>query len=88
MSVRWAILTVLAEHANSPMTAAETGIALQACGITSSAQNFGGNVSAVLRKIINAEKWNSPQGYQITGDRTQSPVAQSCEWHRFLSTRL
>src|SRR4051794_20397098 len=48
LSVRWAILCLLAEYAQGPLGTAEIAQALRDGGITSNAQNFNGNVSAVL----------------------------------------
>lgn len=48
MGVRWAILNLLTEDADGPMAATEIANVLQLGGITSTAKNFRGNVSAVL----------------------------------------
>lgn len=48
MGVRWAILNLLAEDAVYPMGSTAIANALQQGGMTSTAKNFRGNVSAVL----------------------------------------
>jgi hypothetical protein len=48
MSVRWAILNLLAEDATAPMTTGDIADALVKGGIVSNGKSFSGNVSAVL----------------------------------------
>lgn len=48
MSVRWAVLNLLAEDATAPMTTGDVADALLAGGIVSKGKSFSGNVSAVL----------------------------------------
>jgi hypothetical protein len=48
MSVRWAILNLLAEDATAPMTTGDIAEALLSGGIQTSGKSFSGNVSAVL----------------------------------------
>lgn len=61
MSTRWAILSLLSEHANGPLTTGEIADALRAGGMTSAARNFAGNVSAVLSGM------NHEKGEVISG---------------------
>jgi len=56
ISTRWAILELLSEHANRPLTTGEIAEALKAGGMTSSARNFAGNVSAVLSGMNHEKK--------------------------------
>lgn len=68
MSTRWAILQLLAEDAQGPLATGEIANALQAGGMTSSARNFAGNVSAVLSGM-NHEKNEviaGPNGWVIS----------------------
>jgi hypothetical protein len=48
MSVRWAILNLLAEDATAPMATGDIAEALLKGGIVSKGKSFSGNVSAVL----------------------------------------
>jgi hypothetical protein len=48
MSVRWAILNLLAEDATAPMSTGDIADALLRGGIQTSGKSFSGNVSAVL----------------------------------------
>jgi hypothetical protein len=48
MSVRWAILNLLAEDATAPMGTGDIADALLQGGMVSNARSFSGNVSAVL----------------------------------------
>jgi hypothetical protein len=68
MSVRWAILNLLAEDANHPMSTGEIAVALQQGGITSSGKNFAGNVSAVLSDMsrTRGEAVSNDDGWVIT----------------------
>lgn len=69
MSVRWAILNLLCEHASGrPMGTAEISAALRAGGITSNAQNFTSNVSAVLSGMVNQRREieQADNGFQVT----------------------
>ena len=68
MSVRWAILNLLAEDANHPMTTGDIAVALQQGGITSSGKNFAGNVSAVLSDMsrTRGEAASKDEGWVIT----------------------
>lgn len=56
MSVRWAILALLAEDADVPMATGQIADALLAGGITSEGRHFGANVSAVLSKMNHERK--------------------------------
>lgn len=51
MSVRWAILNLLAEDAVAPMPTSEIAEALQKGGISSRGKSFSSNVSAVLSQM-------------------------------------
>jgi hypothetical protein len=48
ISIRWAVLLFLAEHANGPQTLAAIAEALRGGGATTKGQSFNSNVSAVL----------------------------------------
>lgn len=69
MSTRWAILSLLTEHATGPMTTGEIADALQAGGMKSNARSFAGNVSAVLSGMNHErnEVDAGPSGWVITG---------------------
>lgn len=56
MSVRWAVLNLLAEDSTKPMGTGEVADALQHGGITSTGKNFAANVSAVLSNMNNERK--------------------------------
>ena len=56
MSVRWAILYLLSEVAIGPMGTGEVATVLREGGITSTAKNFAGNVSAILSVMANEKK--------------------------------
>ena len=62
MSVRWAILNLLNEDANSPMGTGEIAEALVRGGITSAGKNFNGNVSAVLSNMSKERGEIEPTG--------------------------
>lgn len=68
MSMRWAILNLLAEDASAPMPTSEVAAALQAGGISSSGKSFISNVSAVLSVMANTRKEieSAEGGYRIT----------------------
>jgi hypothetical protein len=68
MSVRWAILNLLCEHASGSLGTAEIAAALRGGGITSSAQNFTSNVSAVLSGMVNQRREieQADNGFRIT----------------------
>ena len=68
MSVRWAILNLLAEDAAAPMPTSEVAEALQEGGISSRGKNFSSNVSAVLSQMTR-ERNETEQvggGYRIS----------------------
>lgn len=70
LSTRWAILYLLAEHATGPLGRSEIAKALVDGGITSTAQSFASNVSAVLSGMVNDRKEVEQvenAGYRITG---------------------
>jgi hypothetical protein len=68
MSVRWAILNLLAEDASHPMSTGAIAVALQQGGITSAGKNFAGNVSAVLSDMgrVRHEVLSGDSGWVIT----------------------
>jgi hypothetical protein len=53
MSVRWAILNLLAEDAPEPMRSSEIAIKLVEGGIISRGSDFAANVSAVISDMVN-----------------------------------
>lgn len=69
ISVRWAILNLLAEDAMAPMTTGAIAEALQRGGISSNAKTFASNVSAILsdmsKQRLEVEQAEGG-GYQIT----------------------
>lgn len=68
MSVRWAVLNLLAENAPGPMPTSEIASSLLKGGIRSSSRNFNSNVSAVLSTMANTrEEVETVEGnYKIT----------------------
>jgi len=84
MSVRWAILYLLAEYASGPMGTAEIAKALEEGGITSRGQNFRSNVSAIVSVMVNQrqELEQSGDGYQITqhGLDVWGGIKQTPQW--------
>ena len=68
MSVRWAILALLAEEAEGPLSTGQIAIKLIEGGVTSESRHFGANVSAVLSKMNHERKEleSSPDGWRIT----------------------
>ncbi len=68
LSVRWAILKLLAENADSHPTAAEIAQALVDGGMNSKGKDFGSNVSAVLSDMKNkrSEVANSAGTWALT----------------------
>jgi hypothetical protein len=68
MSVRWAILCLLAEDAPTRLGTGEIAQILKDGGITSNSQNFSSNVSAVLSVMSNSrgEVEQVEGAYQIT----------------------
>ena len=56
ISVRWAVLHLMAEHATGPMRSSEIADALQAGGVRSSGLNFAANVSAVISEMRKKDK--------------------------------
>jgi hypothetical protein len=68
MSVRWAVLNLLAEDAVGPMDTGAVAEALAAGGITSNGKSLAANVSAVLSDMKNArnEVTTTPNGWVIT----------------------
>jgi hypothetical protein len=85
MSVRWAILYLLAEHTTSPTGRAEIAKALREGGITSNAQDFASNVSAVLSTMVNERReveQVQDSGYQITqhGREVWAGIKRTPQW--------
>jgi hypothetical protein len=85
LSTRWAILYLLAEFAAEPMGRSEIAKALTEGGITSSAQSFASNVSAVLSGMANDRKevvQVENGGYQITehGREVWEGVKRTPQW--------
>jgi hypothetical protein len=84
MSVRWAILYLLAEHSPEPMGRTEIAEALRAEGITSNAQSFASNVSAVLSVMAKerAEVEQVETGFQITphGREVWENIKHTPQW--------
>jgi hypothetical protein len=69
MSVRWAILNLLAEDAVGPMPTGKIAEALNAGGLNSkSGKNFPSNVSAILSVMANTreEVESTENGYRLT----------------------
>jgi hypothetical protein len=68
MSVRWAILNLLAEDAIAPMTTGDIADALLKGGILTTGKSFSGNVSAVLSGMNHdrSEVTASENGWVIT----------------------
>ena len=62
MSVRWAILNLLAEDATAPMTTGDIADALLKGGIVTGGKSFSGNVSAVLSGM------NHDRGEVVAGE--------------------
>jgi|HubBroStandDraft_2_1064218.scaffolds.fasta_scaffold18077_3 hypothetical protein len=56
MSVRWAVLRLLAEDAPGPLKTVEIAALLSSGGISSASMNFAGNVSAVVSDMVNKRK--------------------------------
>lgn len=71
ISVRWAVLCLMAEHTNEPLGTAEMAAALEAGGVRSSGMSFVANVSAVVSDMAKKREELQPFGddgkkYQIT----------------------
>ncbi len=68
MSVRWAILNLLAEDSDGPMPTSMIAEALTVGGVTSSSQNFTSNVSAVISVMTNTrhELESTASGHRLT----------------------
>lgn len=83
MSVRWAILYLLSET-SGPLGTSEIAETLSKGGITSNAQRFAGNVSAVLSGMVNQrhEVEQIGSGYQITdqGRAAWEAIRRSPQW--------
>ena len=81
ISVRWAILYLLTEHAIRPISATEIADSLRSGGNLS----VSSNVSAVLRQMVNqrSEVEQSERGYQITpqGRDAWNGAKQTPQWH-------
>lgn len=83
MSVRWAILYLLAD-ASEPMGRAEIAEALSAGGITSNALSFASNVSAVLSVMAKErdEVEQMESGFRITahGREVWEGIKRTPQW--------
>lgn len=68
MSVRWGVLNLLAESANTRMTTSDIASALQAGGIVTSGKSFAANVSAVLSDMYRGkqEVVSGDDGWELT----------------------
>jgi hypothetical protein len=68
MSVRWAVLSYLAEEATEPVPTSVISQALLDGGMTTRGRDFSSNVSAVISVMIKDrdEAENTGNGYQIT----------------------
>jgi len=68
MSVRWAILNLLAEDATAPMSTGDIAEALLRGGMQTSGKSFSGNVSAVLSGMNHDRKevTSTSSGWIIT----------------------
>lgn len=81
ISVRWAVLCLLAEHVTEPQTTGEMATALVAGGVRSSGQNFTANVSAVVSDMARKRLELSVEDgkYQITplGKEVWSSIKRS-----------
>jgi hypothetical protein len=84
MSVRWAILRLLAEDLKEAIVGPAITSALQTGGSESSSPNFARNVSAVLRTMANErqEVEQSEAGYLITphGQDVWAAIKRSPQW--------
>ncbi len=67
ISVRWAILFFLADHATGAQPLGSIADALRAGGSTTKAQSFNSNVSAVLSQMVTkGELVKHEDGFQLT----------------------
>jgi hypothetical protein len=68
ISVRWAILYLLAEHTTEAMATGQIAKALLAGGIVTKGANFAANVSAVIGGMVRTRKEveDTGSGYQLT----------------------
>ncbi|MEK7994252.1 MAG: hypothetical protein AAB403_10650 [Planctomycetota bacterium] len=90
MSVRWAILNLLAEESTAPMTTPAVADALRLGGISSDGKNFNSNVSAVLSTMANERKEveSTEHGYVITqhGRQVWESIKASPKWQNRASS--
>ena len=68
ISVRWAILSLMADHSTEPMATADIATALKDGGVRSGGQSFVANVSAVVSDMVHkrGELLAAEGKYQIT----------------------
>ena len=93
MSVRWAILYLLAENATGPMGRSEIAQALTDGGTTSNAQNFSSNVSAILSGMVNQRhevQQATDGGYEITdhGREVWQGIRRTSQWNARQATPI
>lgn len=69
ISVRWAVLCLMAEYAQAPMTSPEIAAELEAGGVRSSGQKFTANVSAVVSDM-------AKNRYELTVDDGKYQITQ------------
>jgi hypothetical protein len=60
MSVRWAVLKLLSEHAPGPLKSSEVASFLASGGIVSKGKDFTANVSAVISDMVKVRKELEP----------------------------
>lgn len=84
MSVRWATLYLLAEHATKPLPTSEITSIFEQGGITSGSKKFSANVSAVLSGMVNQRKEveQVEGGYRITapGRQVWEAIKSGPQW--------
>jgi hypothetical protein len=90
LSVRWAILNLLAEDREAPMPTSAIAEALRIGGITSNSQNFTSNVSAVISDMTNKklELESTDSGYRLTetGRRAWEAIKHTHQYATRLSS--
>jgi hypothetical protein len=90
MSVRWAILKLLAENTGAQPTAAEIAQALVDGGMNSKGKDFGSNVSAVLSDMKNkrSEVVNSAGTWDLTltGHRAWEAIKSTPQYRERISS--
>ena len=92
LSTRWAILCLLAENTQVPMGRSEIAKSLTDGGITSNAQSFASNVSAVLSGMAKerneVEQTDNSGGYHITahGREVWEGIKRTAQWNARLTS--